>query len=245
MADTVGVYVFVIVWTIYVIVLVDVADKESVFVFIPVLLIIDDLLDEIDTVDVFDIVDELDTVFVFIIVNDRFGELDMIGDRLVVFDWDVELVIVGVLDTVFVVLVDFVFVTVPVDVFDDKLLNEYDGDFVLIVEYVLLRVARLADDKDADTVFVFVILADDVELLDTLEVGVFVLDDIIDLVTVGVEDVVLVYITDPVDVNVPIKTVFVAIVVRELETDTVDVLLAPDDFVFVRVVNSDTVNIGV
>ena len=76
------------------------------------------MLDVLDIVDVFDTVDELDTVFVFTIVNVDFAELDTVGDIFGVFDCDVEPVLVGVLDTVFVLLVDFVFETVPVDVFD-------------------------------------------------------------------------------------------------------------------------------
>jgi hypothetical protein len=57
--------------------------------------------------------------------------------------------------------------------------------------------------------------------------------------------VVFVYITVVVGVNVPRATDFVIIGVRDPETDTVDVLLAPDDFVFVFVLNPDNVDIGV
>jgi hypothetical protein len=117
-ADTVGVYVFVIVCTIYVNVLDGVDDNESVFVFISVLLMIDVLLDVTDTVDVFDTVDVLDIVFVYIILTVGFAEVDTVGDLFDVFDCDMEPVLVGVLDTVFVVLVDFVFEADPVDVFD-------------------------------------------------------------------------------------------------------------------------------
>ena len=66
-----------------------------------------------------------------------------------------------------------------------------------------------------------------------------------DAVVVGVDVIVLVYITEVVGVNVPLATDFVIIGVRVPETDTVDVLLAPDDFVFVNVLNRDNVDIGV
>jgi hypothetical protein len=104
----------------------------------------------------------------------------------------------------------------------------------------------VADEvNELETELVFVELDVDVELLVTIVVRVFVLEDVTDAVVVGVVDVVLVNITDLVGVNVPIATVFVTIGVRVPDTDTVDVLLAPDDFVFVNVLNTENVNLGV
>ena len=158
---------------------------------------------------------------------------------------DIEPVLVGELDTVLVLLLDFVFETEPVDVFDIWLLKEFVGENVFIGDTVYITEFVANDVNELKTELVLVELDVDVKLPVTVVVRVFVLEEVTDAVVVGVVDIVLVNITELVGVNVPIATVFVTIGVGVPDTDTVDVLLAPDDFVFVNVLNIENVNLGV
>jgi len=89
------------------------------------------LLTDPDIVCVFVIVDVLDTVSVFLCVIEFSIDIEIVGVALVVLVDVNERVPVTVLVDVFVLITEFVFEILPVDVFDFILLSVLDGDIVL------------------------------------------------------------------------------------------------------------------
>jgi len=145
------------------------------------------------------------------------------------------LVIVEVRIDVLLELIELVFDTDPVDVFDFKLLAVFDGDIVFVAVAEELDVKLDVDDIDDDIVIVFVLLLVTFILSDILPVTVFVLDNIPVLVDVGVVVVVIVYIAVLDNVTVPIL-VLVINNDNVIDTEAVDVFDPKLDFVFVIVV---------
>jgi len=186
-------------------------------------------------VGVFDIDDELDIVWVPIGVNEFIIDVDIVGDELLVLVDVTVLVIVEVRIDVLLELIELVFDTDPVDVFDFKLLAVFDGDIVFVAVAEELDVKLDVDDIDDDIVIVFVLLLVTFILSDILPVNVFVLDNIPVLVDVGVVVVVIVYIPVLDNVTVPIL-VLVINNDKVIDTEAVDVFDPKLDFVFVIVV---------
>lgn len=233
--DIVGVYVLVIVWTIYVNVYDGVGVTDIDILIVWDIDIIDVLLGDPDIVDVFVIDDVLDIVGVCFVVNEFTTVDDIVGVSL--FDLLVVVVpvIVDVPVDVFVELIEFVFDTDPVDVFDFKLLNVFDVDIVFVAVTDELFVTFAVDVIDGVIVTVRLSVFVIFKLLVILLVRVFVFDGIPNPVDVGDVVEVIVFIIVLVGVNVPIF-VFVINAVLVIVEEPVDVFVESIDLVFVLVV---------